>query len=61
MLRHAKAGLAGSEVMRYTANRDAGTRMYPVCKPLVTACRNGWGYACLRGIEMDLQLPGVDL
>ena len=33
VLRHAKAGLAGSEVMQCSANRDAGMRTYPVCKP----------------------------
>jgi len=33
LLRRAKAGLAGSEVIRCSANRDAGMRMYPVCTP----------------------------
>lgn len=33
VLRHAKAGLAKSEVMHCSTNRDAGTQIYPVCKP----------------------------
>lgn len=38
VLRLAKAGLAESEVMHCSTNRDAGTQMYPVCKPHFFLC-----------------------
>lgn len=38
VLKHATAGLAGSEVMQCSANRNAGSRTYPVCKPHLFLC-----------------------